>query len=485
VTQVQIVWFKRDFRLADHEPLTAAAQTGPVLPLFVYEPELWGLPERSGRQDQFMRGALRSLKDEIERRGGRLCVRVGNVVDVFAELRATHKDIAIHVHEETGDLWTFGRDDKVRAWCQSEGVRLSEYRQFGVERGSQTKRNGWAKRWDAMMEAPILPEPAKIDWITSQSDDLPETQPDPSLQWLQLPGRTAASLTLNSFLNERGEFYQKDMSTPVAGETGCSRISPHLVWGSMSMREMYQATLERQKTLRDGPAEERGFWLKSLNSFVGRLHWHCHFSQKLEDQPNLEVQSMIAAYDALRESNSERLERYENGETGFPFVDACMRYLAANGWINFRMRAMLVSFASYDLWLPWRESGQVLARLFTDYDAGIHWPQVQMQSGVTGINTIRVYSPTKQGLDQDPSGDFTRRWVPELAHIPGKAVHTPTEMEAMSAGYPTPIVDHKTATALAKDKIFTLRRDPELKALASAVLEKHGSRARPRRRKAS
>ena len=251
------------------------------------------------------------------------------------------------------------------------------------------------------------------------------------------------------------------------------------------MREMYQATLERQKTLRDGPAEERGFWLKSLNSFVGRLHWHCHFSQKLEDQPNLEVQSMIAAYDALRESNSERLVRYENGETGFPFVDACMRYLAATGWINFRMRAMLVSFASYDLWLPWRESGQVLARLFTDYDAGIHWPQVQMQSGVTGINTIRVYSPTKQGLDQDPSGDFTRRWVPELAHIPGKAVHTPTEMEAISAGYPTPIVDHKAATALAKDKIFTLRRDPALKALAAAVLEKHGSRARPRRRKAS
>ncbi|MEM6891712.1 MAG: FAD-binding domain-containing protein, partial [Pseudomonadota bacterium] len=283
----------------------------------------------------------------------------------------------------------------------------------------------------------------------------------------------------------RGEFYQKDMSTPVAGEQGCSRISPHLVWGSMSMREMYQATVKRQNELRSGPPEERGFWLKSLNSFVGRLHWHCHFSQKLEDQPDLQERSMIPAYDALRESNAERLERYANGMTGYPFVDACMRYLAANGWINFRMRAMLVSFASYDLWLPWQDSGKVLARLFTDYDAGIHWPQVQMQSGVTGINTVRVYSPVKQGVDQDPTGDFVRRWVPELRDIPGKAVHDLESVAAMAPTYPRPIVDHKEATAFAKSEIFTLRRDPVLKAQANAIMEKHGSRKRqPRRRRA-
>ncbi len=486
MTELQVVWFKRDFRLTDHAPLTEAARRGPVLPLFVYEPGLWAGPDRSGRQDQFMRGALASLARDIARRGGMLCQRVGDVTDVLRSLREAHGSFRLYAHEETGDLWSFVRDNAVRSWCRAEGVRFDEYRQFGIERGGDTKRNGWAKRWDAMMEAPALPEPAAIEWASAPSDTLPAPEADPSLAWLQCAGRRAAEETLQSFLHERGEFYQKNMSTPVEGEAGCSRISPHLVWGSMSMREMYQATVARQEELRAAPAEERGFWLKSLNSFVGRLHWHCHFSQKLEDQPDLENRSMIPAYDALRESDAELLERYAAGQTGFPFVDACMRYLATNGWINFRMRAMLVSFASYDLWLPWQESGKVLARLFTDYDAGIHWPQVQLQSGVTGINTVRVYSPVKQGLDQDPTGDFTRRWVPELAHIPGKAVHELTTVEAMAAGYPAPIVDHKTATAFAKDQIFALRRDPALKAQAAQIMEKHGSRKRqPRRRKRS
>ncbi|MEM7719216.1 MAG: deoxyribodipyrimidine photo-lyase/cryptochrome family protein [Pseudomonadota bacterium] len=485
MTEIQIVWFKRDFRIIDHEPLTVAARQGPVLPLFVYEPGLWSLPERSGRQDQFMRGALGCLRNTIARQGGTLSQRVGDMPTILADLKHRHGGFVLHAHEETGDIWTFQRDEAVRSWCRAKGISFHEYRQFGVERGSQTKRNGWAKRWDAMMEGHALPEPSSVDWVTDTVDPMPDPQPDVALAWIQSAGRSAALKTIGSFLEERGEFYQKDMSTPVAGESSCSRISPHLVWGSMSMREMYQATLERQHTLRSGTAEDRGYWLKSLNSFVGRLHWHCHFTQKLEDQPDLEQRSMIPAYDALRETNHERLQRYANGMTGFPFVDACMRYLAANGWINFRMRAMLVSFASYDLWLPWQESGKVLARLFTDYDAGIHWPQVQMQSGVTGINTVRVYSPVKQGLDQDPTGDFTRRWVPELAHIPGKAVHDLTAIDAIAAGYPTPMVDHKEATAYAKDQIFKLRRDPDLKAQANAVFEKHGSRARPRRRKSA
>lgn len=483
MAKLQVVWFKRDLRLQDNAALTAAARHGPVLPLFVYEPTMWSQSSRSGRQDQFMRGALTSLERDIAVRGGNLSTIVGEVTEVLSDLKSSFGGFELYAHEETGDLWTFGRDEKVRKWCSSNDVVFREYRQFGIERGSKTSRNGWSKRWDAMMEQPVLPEPAVINWFDWKRGRLPEPQYDLKLEWVQSAGRRAANDTLDSFLTQRGEYYQKDMSTPLAGESGCSRVSPHLVWGSMSMREMYQATIARQDALRSGPSEKRGYWLKSLNSFVGRLHWHCHFTQKLEDQPDLENRSMIPAYDALRQSNAERLERYENGMTGYPFVDACMRYLAANGWINFRMRAMLVSFASYDLWLPWQESGKVLARLFTDYDAGIHWPQVQMQSGVTGINTVRVYSPIKQGLDQDPTGDFTRRWVPELRSLPGKAVHDLETVGAAPTTYPRPIVDHKAATTYAKDQIFALRRDPVLKAEAAAVMEKHGSRKRQARRR--
>ena len=116
---------------------------------------------------------------------------------------------------------------------------------------------------------------------------------------------------------------------------------------------------------------------RNISAFNSRLSWRCHFIQKLEDQPSIENKCMHSSYEGMREkkSNTDTLKAWETGFTGFPFVDACMRSLTHNGWITFRMRAMLTSFASYDLWIDWRESGYVLARLFTDYEPGIHYSQ--------------------------------------------------------------------------------------------------------------
>ena len=174
---------------------------------------------------------------------------------------------------------------------------------------------------------------------------------------------------------------------------------------------------------------------------------------------------------------------WAQGRTGFPFIDACMRSLRATGWINFRMRAMLMSFASYQLWLHWRAPALHLAREFVDYEPGIHYAQAQMQSGVTGINTIRIYNPVKQSRDQDPDGAFIRRWVPELRGIGGAAVHEPwllagTALQAM--GYPEPLVDLESATRLARDRVHAQRESAEARRAASVVYERHGSR-HPRR----
>jgi deoxyribodipyrimidine photo-lyase len=157
-------------------------------------------------------------------------------------------------------------------------------------------------------------------------------------------------------------------------------------------------------------------------------------------------------------------------------VDACMRSLQATGWINFRMRAMLVSFASYHLWLHWRATGCHLACLFTDYEPGIHWSQFQMQSGVTGINTVRVYNPVKQSYDQDPDGIFIRTWVPELAALAPEFLHEPWKAASPPTGYPAPIVDLQTAARAAKERIYGKKAEPAVKALAQAVYQKHGSR---------
>lgn len=305
----------------------------------------------------------------------------------------------------------------------------------------------------------------------------------------QRGGRRAGLAALEGFLLERGQGYHREMSSPLTAYDACSRISPHLAWGSLSIREVVQATRLRRDQLAGLSPQERGTWGRALAAFEGRLHWHCHFIQKLESAPRIETENMQRACDGLRDpvADPERPAVWSQGRTGFPLVDACMRALAATGWINFRMRALLVSFSSYQLWQHWREPGLHLVRLFTDYEPGIHWPQVQMQSGTTGINTLRIYNPVKQSEDQDPEGVFIRPWVPALAGVPGGLIHQPWRMslaEHMGAGcrigfdYPAPLVDHVAAAREARRRLGSVRRTAQARAEGQSLFVQHGSRRR-------
>jgi deoxyribodipyrimidine photo-lyase len=200
---------------------------------------------------------------------------------------------------------------------------------------------------------------------------------------------------------------------------------------------------------------------------------------------------MQPAMEGLRDDQADvtRLQAWAQGETGWPFVDACMRALEQTGWINFRMRAMLMSVASYQLWLHWREPALHLARLFVDYEPGIHYPQVQMQSGTTGINTLRIYNPVKQSMEQDPEGRFIRTWVPELAGVSGEWIHTPWLMPAaaqhqcgvqIGRHYPAPLVDHLAAARLARQRIQEVRRSLAARSQSRAIQTRHGSRRKMR-----
>ena len=204
--------------------------------------------------------------------------------------------------------------------------------------------------------------------------------------------------------------------------------------------------------------------------------------QKLEDTPTIETRCLHPAYEDLRpkQADADRLGAWMRGETGLPFVDACMRSLNATGWLNFRMRSMLVAVASYHLWLDWRQTGPHLARMFTDYEPGIHWSQMQMQSGTTGINTLRIYNPIKQGYDQDPTGVFVRRWVPELALVPDAFCHGPWvwpgAAENLEGRYPRPIVEVRRAARMASERVWAVRKGLAYRAEAAAIVEKHASR---------
>lgn len=481
-----IVWFKRDLRTFDHQPLVHAAIRGPIIPLLVIEPELWALPDASYRQFAFMRECAIALDCALQKLGVRLAVRVGRVVDVLADLKQRHDVQALYSHEETGNQWTYERDVAVGDWCRANGVTWHEFPQNGVVRRLKD-RNGWAKRWDRLMAEPIASEPARLTGpVLADTGGIP----DPAVMGLafdgcserQTGGRAVAQDTLNSFLMQRGRNYRRAMSSPLSGAESCSRLSPYLAWGAISIRETTQATWSRQRSLRSERGGAELDWRGSLISFSGRLHWHCHFIQKLESQPSIECVELHPATRGLRPQpgNQAHLQAWAQGQTGFPFVDACMRSLKATGWINFRMRAMLVSFASYNLWLPWQDTGMVLARLFTDYEPGIHWPQMQMQSGTTGIYTIRLYNPVKQGRDQDPSGTFIRRWLPELDHVPDAFLHEPWACHAaeriIGNLYPTRIVDLQASATAAKDRIYGLRRGVGFREAADVIQVRHGSR---------
>lgn len=479
---MNVVWFKRDLRIVDHTPLQEALKQGPILPIYIFEPALWQQPDMSQRHYLFLKECLAELEQSLRSIGQKLIIKIGNAVDVLNALHRRYGFKKLWSHQETWNGWTYDRDKAVKSWCQANNILWHEPVQNGVVRRLKN-RDGWASLWYQQMNQPISHISTCAKALEETSEILPNAI-ELSLENIQMidrqkGGRTEGLKLLSSFLYERGENYTKEMSSPLTAFESCSRLSAHLAFGTLSMREVFQATEKRHQELKQMPPGTKGKWLSAMRSFSGRLRWHCHFIQKLEDEPRIEFENMHAAYDGLRENdfNHTFYEAWKTGMTGYPMVDACMRALVATGWLNFRMRAMLMSFASYHLWLHWREPALHLARVFTDYEPGIHYSQVQMQSGTTGINAIRIYNPIKQGIDQDQYGIFIRKWIPELSHMDRAFIHTPWERQCQMNGYPMPIIDEKTARKQAADKLYGLRKNNTAhKKIAEKIVSKHGSR---------
>ena len=223
-----------------------------------------------------------------------------------------------------------------------------------------------------------------------------------------------------------------EMGSPLHGDEVCSRLSPHLTWGSLSTRHAAQTSMLRDANSIRGSVMHR-------NSFHKRLRWRDHFLQKFESLPWMEFRCINPAAETLHGWDQEAYERWVSGMTGYPFLDACMRSLNSTKWLNFRARAMLVSFASYALNLDWRRFAPHLARTFLDYEPGIHYSQLQMQSGTTFGSVPRIYNPIKQSLEKDPKGEFILRWVPELRDLPTTELHLPAL--TTRNGYPTAMID--------------------------------------------
>ena len=479
-----LVWLKRDLRWHDHAALAHAAKLGPVRCLYVIEPELWLQPDAALQHFEFVRESLQVLDAHLRTLGGCVEIHTGELPDVLTKIWQEAPFAGLYAHEETGNGFTYARDLKVGSWCRQHGVIWQEFPQFGVVRRLKS-RNLWQSAWEQHMAEPVHELPPITFW---QPPVAPFAMAAPAHLLHNPPlrqrgGRALALATLHSFLNARSIGYRGGISSPLSAPDACSRLSVYLTYGCISMREVVQKTREHMASLPPQAARHRA----GLSAFVSRLYWHCHFIQKLESEPAIEWQNMHRGYDDLREQefNAEYFEALKNASTGWPMVDACVTMLNETGWLNFRMRAMLVSVAAYPLWLHWRPVGEWLATQFLDYEPGIHWSQLQMQSGTTGINTTRVYNPIKQAQDHDPQGHFVRQWLPALRRVPDTWLFEPWLMPPtvqhhagvqVGVDLPQPVVELAQATREAKQRLHSRRQTAEVKAAKQAVVDKHASR---------
>lgn len=488
-------WVKRDFRLIDNDALLRAMdQCERIAIVFIIEPSLCRAEETSYFHYHAWNCATQHLAKSLERCGSELNIVMGDAVTVLDSIRHNDRFDALFSHEETGSNITFIRDKAIKKWAAEQGIIWHEAHQNGVIRGlvDRDKRQPVIRERLFDTQPKAAPDDIPTWPLTTHKNfpirkihpcDWPEFQtiaerpdnPCIDLANTQTIDEQNAHDVFNSFLQDRGIAYSGGISSPNTAFHAGSRLSAHLAWGTLSLRQVFHATLEADRELARSKKPEARQWRKSLKSFQSRLHWHDHFIQRLESAPEMEFTAINPAYNTMRYGNNASLmQAWEQGKTGLPLVDACMRCLASTGFLNFRMRAMIVSTGCFGLAQSWKSLYYPLARLFLDYEPGIHFSQIQMQAGIVGINTLRVYSPHKQLLDQDPHAQFVKQWIPELREF--DATEIAAYNDRTLGDYPEPVTDIAINTRIIRDQVYAIRKSDAGQQASAQVLVKHGSR---------
>lgn len=479
--QINLVWLKRDLRLHDNEAIFNALKTGKrVLLLFSFEPALMNDPHYSKRHWDFIKQSLVDLNNELETYNSKILIVQSDVIPSVNQLLSQYLISDIYSHQETGLLTTFERDKTFKRFCKNNLINWHENINNGVFRGLKNRKK-WTKLCNTFYEMePLSFLPNNNQLLTIEEIEtlelnfkLPNLETDNSTPF-QKGGRSTGLKYLNSFFTERYQNYMFHISKPELARKSCSRISPYIAWGNLSIREVYHKAYHLKANTKHK---------KALDAFMSRLRWQAHFVQKFEMEHIMEEASINKGFYKLKKNISDEYQiAWKTGQTGYPLVDACMRCLNETGYLNFRMRALVVSFFTHNLWQPWQEATTHLSQMFLDFEPGIHFPQLQMQAGETGINMLRIYNPIKNSLEHDPDASFIKKWVPELKDLDVPFAHQPylmTELEQqfynlkLGKDYPFPIVNLETTRKKAGDTLWNMRKDKKVLEESKRILKKH------------
>jgi len=476
-------------RLADNEALSAAIeQHEHVIALFICEPSIYNAPDTSPMHVFAWWQALSALQTALRDIGGELYFAKGEATTVFDHLFKTNQFSALYSHEETGNALTFERDKRVKHWCHCVSVKWTEKPQNGVVRGHIDRKERNQIIQSRLFEtAPIAPPENMQSWSIKPdsivSTNWPEyselsSQPiDPRIQFrlMQQVNEQCAEKELQHFLAHRVDNYSRGISSPNSAFQTGSRLSTHLAWGTISARTVFFQSNLVANELTQSCAKEATHWVRNIRAFQSRLHWRDHFTQRLESADYMEHRALNPAFEQMVYADEPALlNAWIDGKTGIPLIDACMRCLLATGFLNFRMRAMLVTTGCFGLKQSWRSLQYPFARVFYDYEPGIHFSQIQMQAGIVGINTLRVYNPHKQLLDQDPDCRFIKHWVPELNKFNSADIANYNSQRL--GDYPTPVSDVAKNSATVKKQVSDIKKSTEAVVPTAAILKKHGSK---------
>jgi deoxyribodipyrimidine photo-lyase len=483
---LQVVWLKRDLRLEDNEAIANALATGErTLLLYAFENILLKDDHYSDRHWNFIKESIADINTQLEPLDSKVLAIEADIISIINQLMSTYTIRNIYSHQETGILVTYNRDKSFKRFCKNNLITWHENIHNGVQRGLKD-RDLWTQRCNAYFEIePILFSPSKHQLLdhtainTIENQLHPATLETPKNAIFQKGGRTTGLKYLESFLTVRYVNYMFHISKPELARKGCSRISPYISWGNLSIREVYRRAYLLKKTASNK---------KPLEAFMSRLRWQAHFVQKFEMEHIMENESINKGFQKLKKDIVDHYQTaWKTGHTGYPLVDACMRCLNETGYLNFRMRALLVSFFTHNLWQPWQAASQHLSKMFLDFEPGIHFPQLQMQAGETGTNMLRIYNPIKNSLEHDPDAVFIKKWVPELRDLEIMFAHEPylmTPMEQqfnnfiLGEHYPYPIVNMDTTRKKASDTLWNLRKNKKVREESARILKKHTLRGK-------